>query len=49
MFTEIFYRKVSMRFESFPALVPVLMKKRNALDKLAAGFPRTVNYPSTPI
>jgi len=38
-----------MLFEPFPALVPVLMKKRNALDKPAAGFPRTVNYSNTPI
>lgn len=38
-----------MLFEPFPALVPVLMKKRNALDKPAARFPRTVNYSNTPI
>lgn len=42
-------RNVSVLFEPFPALVPVLMKKRNALDKPAAGFPRTVNYSNTPI
>lgn len=38
-----------MLFEPFPVLVPVLMKKRNALDKPAAGFPTIVNYSNTPI
>lgn len=41
--------KGSMLFERFPVLVPVLMKKRNALDKPAAGLPRIVNYSNTPI
>ena len=49
MFTEICDRNVSVLFEPFPALVPVLMKKRNALDKPAAGFPTIVNYSNTPI
>lgn len=38
-----------MLFEPFPVLVRVLMKKRNALDKPAAGLPRIVNYSNTPI
>lgn len=38
-----------MLFEPFPVLVPVLMKKRNVLDKPAAGLPGIVNYSNTPI
>ena len=38
-----------MLFEPFPVPVPGLMKKRNALDKPAAGLLRIVNYSNTPI
>lgn len=48
-----FYRNLLQEskhaFEPFPVLIPVFMKKRNSLDKPAAGFPRIVNYSKTPI
>lgn len=38
-----------MLFESFPVPIAVIMKKRNALAKPAAGLPGIVNYSNTPI